>query len=164
MYNNIVKIKEFKDSIQISSFRLIDSTLSFNPGSNYSSDPDNILRISRSRSFSLLRDYIKANHFDYFVTMTLKDSIRYDISSAVKLFQDSINLYYKYSLRHCYKMVNLNLHEEIHRSESLEGLKMMRHFYRASYDSELRSFETSLRGSELSNEHSCDRLGRWLAF
>lgn len=123
MFNNIVKIKEFTDSFQISTYRLIDSTLSFNPGSNYSSDPDNILRISRSRSFSLLRDYIKSNHFEYFVTMTLKDSIRYDIFSAIKLFNDSISVYKKYSSR---KLAKQSLSPA--GAESLESVKIMRDF------------------------------------
>ena len=153
MYNNFIKIKEFRDSLQISSYRLIDSTVSFNPGSSYVSDSDNILRISRSRSFSLLRDYIKSNHFEYFVTLTLKDPIRYDTSSACALFNDSISLYGKYSRRYAAR------HPTAPQGpETLGALKSTRAFHRAPCVSGLRREKREAFLS--SNERRCVRLGR----
>lgn len=100
---NVLKIKEFNDSYQYSYFKLPKSS-SF---SSYNiSSPEEVFRCSCSRTISLIKDYIKSNDFKFFVTLTLKDHVRYSINSAYYLFKSTLYNYSLYYKRHTGKILN----------------------------------------------------------
>ncbi len=100
---NFVKITSYLDSLQFSHYSLSSSWIpsvsyifpSLEAGLSFSSltSNDNSLQSSIRRSKCLIKDYLKSNSFDYFVTMTLKDDIRYDITKAMNKFHNSIKYY-----------------------------------------------------------------------
>lgn len=104
-----LKIKEFPDMVQLSYYNhhilkqksnftsQVIATFSENIRKSEEFKKNESKRCSCSRTLTTMKDLLYCNDFDYFLTFTFKDEIRYDYLKAAAIFKQALITYKKKS-------------------------------------------------------------------